>query len=143
MTLAESHKALRILLLAFSIIAVLVGLVMLFCSAWIVSVAPASLQFTTPALLIVLVKFFGILTLTGAYLSYVTSRDPVRYAAFIDGFAFLLVAAAAIDIYALFTLHVEPFYPAKYVLARTVVRLALAVVLIVLRPRANTVQSPP
>lgn len=138
MIAAQSHKALRILLLIFAILAAIGGLVTLFGSTYVASLGVMHLNFAPYGLVPMLLKFVGIVALALAYLMYVTSKDPIRYVAVIDAFAFLLIAAACIDLYALVVWHAAPFYPAAFVIARAIVRVTLAVVLIALRPREGS-----
>jgi len=84
---------------------------------------------------LVALKFIGIVALALSYLSYVASRDPVRYVAFIDAFAFLLIAAAMLDLYASFVLHLAPFFTGWFVIVRSIVRIGIALIFIALRPR--------
>ena len=135
-TSANSHRALRILLLILSVVAGLGGLLVLFGTGFIASKAP-TIWFAAPGFADLFLKFAGIVAITMAYLAYTASRDPVRYVAFIDAFAFLLIAAAVLDVYGLVVIHTSPFYPAGYVVGRSIVRLALAFVLVALRPRGT------
>ncbi len=104
----------------------------LLASNLVVSIVPTTLLAFSAGFAGVMLKVFGVIALFGAYLLYAASRDPVRYVAVIDAFAFLLLAVAAIDVYALVVVHLT-FAP--WVILRTVVRVALAIALIVLRPR--------
>lgn len=55
--------------------------------------------------------------------------------AVIDALAFLLVAAALLNVYAVAALHIGAFYPGPYLIVRAIVQLVLAVIVITLRPR--------
>jgi hypothetical protein len=133
----KPHKALRVLLLVVAIVPAPAGVLLLLGSGVVASFAPVGWQFAPVGFAVVLLKFIGAVVLALAYLSYAASRDPVRNVAFIDAFIFLLIAAAAIDLYALAVLHAAPFYPPAFVVARSIIRLAIAIVLIVLRPRGE------
>ncbi len=131
----DRHTALRSLLLILTVLAVVAGLTLLVASGLVASFAPPELHLAPPGFVVILLKVIGALLLAAAYVSYAASKDPARYVAFIDALAFLLIAAAAIDLYALGALHVAPFYPASFVIARSVIRVTIALVLIWLRPR--------
>lgn len=134
MAVAQSYKTLRGLLLVLATIEGIGGVLCLLATGWVLSLAPPSFHLVSSGFVIAVLKFVGVLALALAYLAYVTAQDPERYVAVIDAMAFLLLAAAAIDVYAFFALH-APFYPAVYVVIRTVVRVMVAIGLIVLRPR--------
>jgi hypothetical protein len=130
---AQSHRALRVLLLVFAILFAIGGL-LLVCSPYIASLAPSWLHAPPSIVDLIALKFIGIMAVAMSYLSYVTSRDPVRYVAFIDALAFLLIAAAFLDLYASFVLHI-PLFVGWFVILRSVIRIGLALALIALRPR--------
>ena len=69
-----------------------------------------------------------------AYLTSVAARDPVRYGAIIDTLIFLVLAAAVLNLYTIAYFHISPFFT-LYLMARTVIQLAIGVALIVLRPK--------
>ena len=138
MIAAQTHKALRVLLLIFAILLALGGLLLITSSSYFVSMAPAWLQSPPSMFFPVALKFIGLFALAMSYLSYVTSRDPVRYVAAIDAFAFLLIGAALLDLYASFVLHLEPFFSTWFVIVRSIVRIGIALVFIALRPRQAT-----
>jgi hypothetical protein len=141
-TPAGSYRALEVLLLILSAVGAVAGLALVFASGWLLSAAPPDLHLPASAFALLLLKLFGAVAFTFAYLSYAASRDPVRYLAVIDGLIFLMLAATVVDVYGLATLHVAPFYPGQYVLARAAIRLALAIALLVLRPRGAAVAAP-
>ena len=131
---AQSHRALRVLLLVFAILVALGSLVLIAGSSYLAAMAPAVLEAPPSMLYLVALKFIGVFGLAMSYLLYAASRDPVRYAAVIDAFIFLALAAAALDLYASFVLHVAPF-TGWFVVVRSIIRVGIAVALIVLRPR--------
>jgi hypothetical protein len=133
------HRALRILMLFFAVVEVLAGVLVLFGSGWVLSLFPSGLQFEGP-LTIVLLRVLAAIALALAYLAYVASRDPVRYVAVVDTFAFLLIATAVIDIFSL--MGPAPLFAAKIVLAREAIRVLLAIALIWLRPRGTALDRP-
>jgi len=134
MIAAQTHKALRVLLLIFAILLALGGLLLISSSTLFTSVALALLQ-CPPSFYPVALKFIGVVALALSYLSYVASRDPVRYVAFIDTLAFLLIAAALLDLYASFVLHLGPLFTGWFVIVRSIVRVGIALLFIALRPR--------
>jgi hypothetical protein len=135
---SKSHRALRILMLLFAIVEALVGVLFLFGPGRFLSFLPAGLTVASPEFTFALLKLLGALALALGYLSYAASRDPVRYVAVIDAFAFLLIAAAAIDIFSLMGHVPGTLFAARVVIPREAVRLLLAAWLIWLRPRAAT-----
>lgn len=135
-TPAGQHVILRVVLFLFAIIEVVAGLLLLFAAGPIVALAPATLglahNFGVTVLLI-----FGILALGFGYLLFVASKDPVRYVAVIDTLIFLCVAAVCVDLYATLVLQVLAFPSVGLLVTRELVRLGLAVLLFVLRPRRS------
>lgn len=129
-----SFLALRRLLFALAMLEGIGGLVVLLGSSWVLSLIPATLRFAAPGLDSELLKVFGAVALTLAYLLYSASRDPVRYVAVVDGFAFLLIAVAGIDLYSA-VFHTGPELAAWLTATRVVARLLLASALLALRPR--------
>ena len=132
-----SHRALRILLFVLSAIEALAGIVMLFATGWVLSLAPANLplHLSNSGFVLALLKAIGIIAIAFGYLFCAAARDPVRYIAVIDTLAFILVAAAALNLYAAAALHSGLFYPVPYLIARAIVQLILAVIVIMLRPK--------
>jgi len=138
MIAAETHKALRVLLLIFAILLAFGGLLLIASSTYFASMAPNVLQSPPSSFYLLAIKFIGIIALAMSYLAYVASRDPVRYVAFIDVFAFLLIAAALLDLYASFVLHLGPLFTGWFVIVRSIVRIGIAFLFIVLRPRQTS-----
>ena len=136
LTQTPSHQALRIILLILAIILALGGIVAFVASELVASIAPASVHFVAPGLGLILLKVAGVAALTLSYLSFRASQDPVRYVAIVDALAFLLLAGAALDCYGFLTLHAPPFDSPLIVALRVAVRVALALLLIALRPRS-------
>jgi hypothetical protein len=134
-----NHRALRILLFVLSAIEALAGFVLLFGTGWVLSLAPAKFPLHLPnsGFVLALLKGIGIIAIASGYLFYAAARDPVRYIAVIDTLAFILLAAAALNLYAVAALHIGLFYPVPYLITRAIVQLVLAVIVIVLRPRSR------
>ncbi len=133
------HRALRILMLFFAVVEVLAAVLVLFGSGWLMSLLPLGLHVEGP-LTLVLLRVLAAIALALGYLAYVASRDPVRYIAVVDTFAFLLIATAVIDIFSL--MGPAPLFGAKIVVAREAVRVLLAIALIWLRPRGAAYERP-
>jgi hypothetical protein len=140
MTAAQPHRILRALLFAISAIEGIAGLILLFASDWALSFAPAGLAFHG-GFLLALVKAIGIVALALGYLLCAAARDPVRYIAVIDTLTFMLLAAAALSIYAVTVLHAGLFYPRSYLIVRAIVQIAIALALVVLRPKGESPTS--
>jgi hypothetical protein len=138
MTVAQPHRALRILLFVISGIEAVAGILLLFAPGWVLSLAAANLALPNSGFVLALLKAIGIIAIALAYLLCAAARDPVRYIAVIDALTFLLLASAALNFYAVAALHIGPFYPAPYLISRAIVQLAIAVVIIALRPKAAT-----
>lgn len=130
-----SHQTLRVLLYAVAAIEGIVGVVLLLATGWVLSFT--STVFTLPyaPFVIALLKGIGIVVLALGYLLCVTARDPVRYVAVIDALVFILVAAAALNVYGVVALHLGAFYPASYLIVRAAFQLVLALALVALRPK--------
>jgi hypothetical protein len=138
MTATHPYRALRMLLFAISAIEGLAGIVLLFATGWVLALAPPNLGLLSSSVVLALVKAIGIIALALGYLLCAAARDPVRYIAVIDALVFILVAAAALNVYAVAVLHVGWFYPAPYLIVRAIVQLALALALVALRPKGAT-----
>lgn len=134
MPVPQPHRALQALLFVIALLLLAGGLVALFASGYIVDWQPW-LESIQPGSITILLKVAGAMALAFSYLSYAASRDPVRYVAFVDALAFLLVAVSSIDLYGLWHWHIAPFHPAGWVIVRVVIRLAVALVLVARRPR--------
>jgi len=136
MTSVQPYRTLSTLLYALSVLEALAGLVLLFATNWTLSLVPANLALGDTGFVMIFLKALGIVALALGYLLCVAARDPARYIAVIDTLAFLLVASAALNVYALTAMHLGKYYPANYMLVRIVVQLILAVAVIALRPKA-------
>jgi hypothetical protein len=135
MTVAQPYRTLSFLLFAFSAIAGLAGLVLIFATNFVLSLTPSNLILANAGLLLLLIKGIGIIAIALGYLSFVTARDPVRYAAVVDALIFTLAAAAILNVYGVIALHLGDLYPAPYLIGRATVQLIFAIVLVLLRPR--------
>ena len=131
----SAHRALRILLYVISALEGIVGVILLFGTGWVLSFAPGILALPSTPFVLALLKGIGIIVIAFGYLFCVTARDPVRYVAVIDTMIYLLLAAGALNIYAVTCLHLGALYPDPYLLTRAAVQLALAIVFLALRPK--------
>jgi hypothetical protein len=141
MTVAQPYRALRILLFLISAIEGIAGAVLIFGSSWVMSITSTPFLLAGTGFVFALLKGIGIIMLALGYLSCVAARDPVRYAAIIDTLIFLLVAAAVLNLYAVAALHIGAYYPGPYLVVRAILQLALAAVILVLRPKAGAIQA--
>jgi hypothetical protein len=132
---ARPYRALRVFLFVVAALEGLGGVLLLFATGWILTIGQIGPGIYAGAESVLFVKAIGIIALALGYLLCAAARDPVRYIAVIDALAFILVAAAAINIYALIALHAGDLYPGPYLVVRAVMQLLLAIVVIALRPR--------
>jgi hypothetical protein len=130
-TSAREYVLLKLILLLLAILEIAAGLSMLFGAVPLAALIPASLQLL-PALATMLLMVFGVIAIGFGYLVYLASHDPVRYVGIIDTLAFLLIAGALLGLYVTFALHALGGLVAW---AGAVARIALALLLIALRPR--------
>jgi hypothetical protein len=125
------YVALKAILLLLAVLECLFGFVLLFGAVPLAGLLPATLHLL-PAIAVMVLMAFGVLALGFGYLSYLASRNPVRYVGIIDVLVFLLVAGALLGLYLNFALH-APSGPLLWTGA--ILRIALALVLIALRPK--------
>jgi hypothetical protein len=130
-TSAREYVLLKIILLVLSILEIAAGLLLLFGAVPLSTLIPATLQLL-PALATMLLMVFGVVAIGFGYLIYLASRNPVRYVGVLDALTFLLIAGALLGLYVTFALHALGG-PVAWVGA--VARVALAVILLALRPR--------
>jgi hypothetical protein len=136
MVSVQSYKGLSTLLYALSVIEAIGSLVLIFGSNWVLSMAPANLTPPDHSFVTIFMKGIGIFALGVAYLLCVTARDPARHVAVIDTLVFFLIASAALIWYALAALHLGQYFPANYIVVRIAVQVIVAIVLVVMRPKA-------
>jgi hypothetical protein len=128
---AREYVLLKVILLVLAILEIAAGLLLLFGAVPLSALIPATLQLL-PALATMLLMVFGVVAIGFGYLIYLASRNPVRYVGVVDTLAFWLIAGALLGLYVTFALHALGG-PAAWVGA--VARVALAVILLALRPR--------
>ena len=133
----KNHSALKAVLSVMCALLALGGLFLVFAAgSWIVKWLIPDANAQTAVWMLVMLKAFGALALFLAYLLYHAARDPVRHATTITGLAYMLILLAALDVYAAYALGFAGVYPIWAIWARAAVRVALAIVLLTLRPRA-------
>jgi hypothetical protein len=132
------HRALRIVLGVFALIAAVAGLLAIFSGKPLVIRAflnPPEAEIST--LLLVTIKELGGLLLMFSLMLFFASREPARNVAIIDALIVGLCILAVTPLLSLYTLDLSRFYPSYLLWGRSLIRLALAVLLLYLRPRAN------
>ncbi len=130
------YRTLRIILRVLSLLVAAGGLVVIFGSKPLMVrmlLDPPESEVST--LLLVTIKEMGGILLMLGVLFLFASRDPVRNVAIIDGLIVGLIVLAVTPLISLYTLDLRRLYPAYLIWGRSVVRLALAAVLYLLRPR--------
>lgn len=131
--MSRSPQALRFILYAISALEGIAGLVLIFAPGWVLSLAPTAVVLS--GFVSYLLMGFGMIAFAFGYLVCVAARRPAQYVAVIDTLVFLAFAAAALNVYALTALGAAAYFPASYLIARTVVQIVVGVALLVLRPR--------
>ena len=137
MTAAKPFQTLRVMLFAISAIMGVAALVLIFAPSLLLSWAPGNVPPPNTAYEHAMLAALGIFALPFAYVLCVAARDPARYAAVVDALILFLLAAAALNLYGLMALGLGTFYPAGYLVVRSIVQLILAAVLFALRPKAG------
>ena len=130
------HRALRIILRIFSLLAALGGLVFIFSGKPLMMrlfLNPPESEVTT--LLLLTTKEMGGLVLMLSAMLFFASRDPERNVAIIDAVTVGLCVLVITPLLSLYTLDVRPLYPGYLIWGRSLVRLAVAALLFYLRPR--------
>ena len=133
-----SYQTLRTLLFTLSAIAGIGAIVVIFAPGWPLSFAPGSVPPPSTAFEFAILRAFGIAVLVLADLLSVAAREPVRYAAIIDGFIFLLVAVAILNLYLALGQQLVAYYPSVYLFVRAAIQVILAIALFMLRPKSIT-----
>jgi hypothetical protein len=137
MIATTSHRALGIILMILAVLTALAALVFLFASSWILSLAHVSLQLPDSDFVIALIKAIGLIILPFSLLLYAAAGDPARYIRVVDALILLLIGGAALNLYALAALHLGAYFPAPYIIARSILELIAAAVFFMLRPKAT------
>jgi len=132
------HRALRIVLGVFALLAAVTGLLAIFSGKPLVIrvfLNPPEAEIST--LLLATIKELGGLLLMFSLMLFFASRDPARNVAIIDALIVGLCILAVTPLLSLYTLDLSRLYPSYLLWGRSLVRLALAALLLYLRPRAN------
>jgi hypothetical protein len=130
------HRALRIFLRVFSLLAALGGLLMIFAEKpLIVRIFLRPPEGEVSTLLLSLLKETGGLALMLGVLLWLASSNPVRNVAVVDALIAGLCILAVTPLLSLWMTDIGRVYPAYFLWGRSVVRLAIAALLYWLRPR--------
>jgi len=132
------YRALRIILGIVSGFTAVAGLLTVFSGRSLVMrllLRPPETEVST--LLLFLMRELGGLALMLSVLFFFASRDPVRNVAIVNGLIVGLCILAITPLLSLYTLDVRRLYPGYLIWGRSLIRLALAVVLYFLRPKSK------
>jgi len=130
------YRALQRVLRLFSLLLAVGGLFMIFASKPLIMrvfLRPPESEVST--LLLFVLKEMGGFVLTLTLMLFFASRDPVRNAAVVDAVIIGLCVLALTPLLSLYTLDIRKVYPGYLVWGRSLVRLAIAVALYLLKPR--------
>jgi hypothetical protein len=131
-----SYRALRVVLGFLSLLLAIGGIVMIFSSKPIIMrVFMHPPEFEISTLLLAALKELGGLALMVSVMLFLASRDPERNVAIVDAVSVGLCILAVTPLLSFYTSDLGRFYPAYLVWGRSFARLALAGVLLYLRPR--------
>lgn len=140
---APSHRALRNILAIISLLSGVGGLLFMFAGKSLLLrlfLSPPESEFST-LLLTALKEFGGGLLMVSAMLFF-AYRDPVRNVAIVNALIFGLCVLTITPLLAYYTLDLRTLYPAYLIWARALVRLAVAILLLYLRPREAAAAQP-
>jgi hypothetical protein len=129
------YRALRVVLGFFSLIMVIGSMVLIFSSKPLILrllLHPPEAEVST--LLLFTLKEMGGFALMLAVMLFLASRDPARNVAIIDAFTVGLCILAVTPLVSRWMLDIQSIYPGHLVWARSVIRLALAALIYLLRP---------
>src|SRR5216683_2062213 len=130
------YRSLRIFLRAFSLLAAVGGLLMIFAEKpLIVRIFLRPPEGEVSTLLLSLLKEMGGMVLMLGVLLWLTSRNPVRNVAIVDALIVGLCILAVTPLLSLWMTDIRSTYPAYLLWGRSAVRLAVAALLYWLRPR--------
>jgi len=130
------YRALRIVLGVFSLLAALVGLVIISSGRPLMMrlfFRPPESELST--LLLFMMKEMGGFILMLSVMLYLASRDPVRNVAILNAFIVGLCVLVVTPLLSLYTLDIRRLYPGYIIWGRSLVRLAVAALLYYLRPQ--------
>jgi hypothetical protein len=132
------YRALQIILGVVSVVTAAAGLLLVFSGKPLVMgllLRPPETEVST--LLLFMMRELGGLTLMLSVLFFFASRDPVRNVAIVNALTVGLCILAITPLLSLYTLDIRRLYPGYLVWGRSLIRLALAAVLYILRPRQD------
>ena len=130
------YRSLRIFLRAFSLLAALGGLLMIFAEKpLIVQIFLRPPEGEVSTLLLSLLKEMGGMVLMLGVLLWLASRNPVRNVAVVDALIVGLCILAVTPLLSLWMTDIRSMYPAYFLWGRSAVRLATAALLYWLKPR--------
>jgi hypothetical protein len=132
------YRALRIILGIFSLLTAVGGLVIIFSGRPMVMrlfLRPPESEVST--LLLILAKEMGGLILMLSLMFFFAYRDPARNVGIVNAFIVGLCILAFTPLWSLYTLDMRQLYPSYLIWGRSLVRLALAVLLFYLRPQES------
>ena len=130
------YRALQIVLSVFSVLLAVGGLFMVFASRPLIMrvfLRPPESEIST--LLLFVLKEMGGFVLMLTLMLFFASRDPIRNVAIVDALIVGLVILAATPLLSLYTLDIDKIYPRYLVWGRSLVRLAIAALFYLLKPR--------
>lgn len=130
------YRALQIVLRIFSLLLLVGGVFMIFASKPLVMrvfLRPPESEVST--LLLFVLKEMGGFVLMLTLMLFFASRDPIRNVAIVDAVIAGLVVLAVTPLLSLYTLEIQKIYPSYLVWGRSLVRLAIAALLYLLKPR--------
>lgn len=130
------YRALQIVLRVFVVLLLVGGVFMIFASKPLIMrvfLRPPESEVST--LLLFVLKEMGGFVLMLTLMLFFASLDPVRNMAIIDAVIVGLVLLSVTPLLSLYTLDIDKIYPVYLVWGRSVVRLAIAALLYLLKPR--------
>lgn len=130
------HRALRVVLGVFALLTAVGSLLLIFSSKPVVMrlfLSPPEAEVST--LLLFMMKEMGGFVGMLSVMLFFASRDPVHNVAIINALIVGLCILVVTPLLSLYTLDIRQLYPGYLIWGRSMVRLALAVLLFYLRPR--------
>ncbi|MGA8619617.1 MAG: hypothetical protein WB660_14010 [Candidatus Sulfotelmatobacter sp.] len=130
------YRASQVVLRVFSVILAVGGLFMVFASKPLIMrvfLRPPESEVST--LLLFVLKEMGGFVLLLTLMLFFASRDPVRNGAIVDAMIMGLVILPLTPLLSLYALDIHKIYPGHLVWGRSLVRLAIAALLYLPKPR--------
>ena len=132
-------RALQIVLRVFSVLLAVGGVFMILASKPLIMqvfLRPPESEVST--LLLFVLKEMGGFVLMLTLMVFFASRDPLGNAAIVDALIVGLVILAITPLLSLYTLDIRRIYPSYLIWGRSLVRLAIAALLYLLKPREKS-----